>query len=188
MASAIVLTLSCSSDDNSSNNANNNSSKITPPAWIQGTWKPVETPSGLSYRFSNNNLCQVNVASEVCMKEYIELYENASGQVYTNVEQRISDSEYYCKITVASASNIYHFEKISNNTIKDVIMSNSVGSTVLLKRDQVMNNKNDDTAKILTIVVCLLIAFQIIRSCNSKSDSHNGYHRSDPEMNRVSRD
>lgn len=133
MASAILLTLSCSSsDDNSSNK--NNSAKITPPAWIQGTWEPVETPSGLSYRFTNNNLCQVNIASEVCMKEYIELYENASGQVYTNVEQRISDSEYYCKITVASASNIYHFEKISNNTIKDVIMSNAVGSTVTLKK------------------------------------------------------
>lgn len=51
-----------------------------------------------------------------------------------------------------------------------------------------MNNKDNNGAKILTIVVCFLVAFQIIRSCDSKSDSHNGYHSSDPEMNRVSRD
>lgn len=136
MASAIVLTLSCSSsDDSSSNNSNSNSSKITPPAWIIGNWKYEEPHYPYSYRLSSNNICMVIQGSENCMKEYIELYENASGNVYTNVEQRISDTEYYCKITVASTSNIYHFQKVSENTIKDIIMTNSVGSTVLLKKE-----------------------------------------------------
>ena len=136
MASAIVFTLSCSSsDDDSSNNLNNNSSKITPPAWIHGTWKYVDFPQTYSYKLTNNNICMVIPGGENCMKEYIELYENASGNVYTNVEQRISDTEYYCKITVASTSKIYHFQKVSENTIKDIIMTNSVGSTVLLKKE-----------------------------------------------------
>lgn len=132
LASIVLLTLSCSSssDDNSSNN---NSSKITPPAWIQGTWSYVDFPASYSYKLSTNNVCQITVASEVCMKEYIELYQNTNAM--TNVEQRISDTEYYCKITIQGASNIYYFEKISDNTIKDVIMSNSVGSNVLLKKD-----------------------------------------------------
>lgn len=131
LASTVLLTLSCSSssDDNSSNN---NSEKITPPVWIQGNWSYVDFPTSYSYRLSANNVCQITVASEVCMKEYIELYQNTN--VVTNVEQRITDTEYYCKITVQGASNIYHFEKISDNTIKDVIMSNSVGSTVTLTK------------------------------------------------------
>lgn len=135
IASSVLLTLSCSSsDDDSSNNSNNNSSKITPPAWIQGIWKYAEIPQTYSYKLTNNNICMVYLGSENCMKEYIELYENASGNVYTNVEQRISDTEYYCKITVAGGSNIYHFVKVSNNTIKDVLMSNTIGSTVTLTR------------------------------------------------------
>lgn len=132
VANLVLLTLSCSSsDDNSSNNTNNNS-KITPPAWIQGIWKYAEIPQTYSYKLTNNNICMVVASSENCMKEYIELYQGTNAT--TNVEQRISDTEYYCKITVASASNIYHFVKVSNNTVKDVIMSNTVGSTVTLTR------------------------------------------------------
>lgn len=131
--SAVSLSISCASDDNSSNNTNNNS-KITPPNWIQGNWKYEEPHYPYSYRITNNNICQVTAASETCMKEYIELYQNTAGNIYTNVEQKITETEYYCKITVSSSSNIYHFEKLSNNTIKDVIMSNTVGSTVTLNK------------------------------------------------------
>lgn len=135
MAGSVLLILSCGTSDEDNSTSNNNSSKITPPAWIQGTWRYVDIPQTYSYRLTDNNICMVVQGSENCMKEYIELYENASVDVYTNVEQRISDTEYYCKITVSTASNIYHFQKLSDNTIKDVIMTNSVGSTVTLKKD-----------------------------------------------------
>jgi|GEM_PF-5276790 len=42
--------------------------------------------------------------------------------------------------------------------------------------------KEDKSAKWVTIIVSILILFQLIRSCSSKS---NDWHSSDPEMNRV---
>lgn len=45
-----------------------------------------------------------------------------------------------------------------------------------------MNNKDNNGAKILTIVVCLLVAFQIIRSCDTSPSTD------DPEMSRMSID
>lgn len=66
------------------------------------------------------------------MKEYINVYKGT--QVPTKVTQEISDTEYKCSITVASSTNNFHFQKVSSNTIKDVNMSNSTGTTVLLKK------------------------------------------------------
>lgn len=130
LTSTVLLTLSCSSSDD--NSSENNTSKITPPTWIQGSWKYEESHYPYSYRLTSNNICQVTAASENCMKEYIELYQGTN--VTTNVEQKITDSEYYCKVSVQGTSNIYHFQKVSNNTIKDVAMSDLTGSTVLLKK------------------------------------------------------
>lgn len=180
MASSIVLTLSCSSssDDNSSNN---NSLKITPPAWIIGNWKYEEPQYPYSYRLSSNNICMVIQGSENCMKEYIELYQNTNAM--TNVEQRISDAEYYCKITVQGSSNIYHFQKVSENTIKDVIMSNSSGTTVLLKKEQIMKKHQNQPMTNPAILGIILFIIAILKTCDNKSEYYNGWHRSDPEMN-----
>lgn len=130
--SAFVLNSCAEYEDADSNSNNASSSKITPPTWIQGTWKYEELPSSYEYKLNNNNICMVLAGSENCMKEYIELYNGTTAT--TNVEQRISDTEYYCKVSVQGASNIFHFQKVSENTIKDVIMSNSVGTVVLMRR------------------------------------------------------
>lgn len=47
--------------------------------------------------------------------------------------------------------------------------------------------EEDNTQKGLTIVVAIIILISLLRNCESKSDNHNGYHQSDPEMNRVGR-
>ncbi len=48
-----------------------------------------------------------------------------------------------------------------------------------------MSNEKDNKATIVTVVIGLLILSQIFRTCDSKSDSHDGWDRSDAEMNRV---
>src|SRR5690554_2020023 len=138
IASSVLLTLSCgTSDDSSSNNSNNNSSsKITPPTWIQGTYYQVFEGSErkqFGYKFYSNDLCVLQYTHENCMQGSIDIYQGTNA--YTNVEQSITDTEYKCTITIQSQKLNYHFQKVSDNTIKDVNMSNSSGTTVLLKKE-----------------------------------------------------
>lgn|SRR5690554_5381148 len=127
---SIVLTLSCSSDDNSSSNS---SSKITPPAWIQGSYYQVYEGSDSKvggYRFYSDDVCVLAYTSETCMKGAIDVYRGTD--TYTNVEQSSTTTEYKCTITIGAQKINYHFQKVSDNTIKDVIMSNSLGRDALL--------------------------------------------------------
>lgn len=136
IASSVLLTLSCSSsDDDSSNNSNNNSSKITPPAWIQGSYYHVSEGTDAKiggYRFYSDDICVLSYTSEVCMKGTIDIYQGTN--MYTNVEQSSTTTEYKCTITIGAQKTNYHFQKLSDNTIKDVIASNTIGSTVILTR------------------------------------------------------
>lgn len=125
MASAIVLTLSCSSsDDSSSNNSNSNSSKITPPAWIQGTWVDKDTYDLTNYKvgyiFRADDICMLNISHETCWKESINLHNNVPNSPKAIVNESISDTEYKCSITLASQTIYYNFQKISSNTIKNI--------------------------------------------------------------------
>ena len=137
MASSVLLTLSCgTSDDSSSNNSNNNSAKITPPVWIQGVYYQVIEGSDAKmggYRFYSDDICVLAHTSETCMKGTFDVYQGTN--LYINVEQNITNTEYKCTINLGAQKINYHFQKVSDNTIKDVIMSNYVGSTILLKRD-----------------------------------------------------
>ena len=133
MASLLVLSVSCADIVDAeipTNNSNNNSSKITPPAWIQSTWIMKDSPS-TGYKFTQNDICQVVNANDICQKSTIEF--NSSIGIETKVVQEVSDNEYKISITPGvGVTHNYHFQKISENTIKDVNMSNSVGSTVTL--------------------------------------------------------
>lgn len=139
MASAVVLSLSCSSsdensDENSDNGSNNNSSKITPPAWIHGKWL-IDSSVQSGYSFYSDDICQLHIGSyENCMKEAVNIYNGT--QVFTNVEQYISETEYKCKITISSQVLNYHFVKINNTTIKDMGLLNTNGEGVLLFKKQ----------------------------------------------------
>lgn len=135
MASSVLLTLSCGTSDDSSSN-NNSSSKITPPAWIQGSYYHVYEGSDAKnggYRFYSDDICVLSYNSEVCMKGAIDMYQGTN--IYTNVEQSSTTTEYKCTITIGAQKTNYHFQKLSDNTIKDVIGSNSIGTTVLLKKE-----------------------------------------------------
>lgn len=118
MSSAVVFTISCSSSDDSSNN----SSKITPPAWIQGTWISMEiyndTGYKVGYKFTNDDLCTLNVSIENCWKKLVDDSNTINYPYPINVEQKISDVEYRCSITHASQTNHYQFKKISSTTIE----------------------------------------------------------------------
>lgn len=118
---SIVLTLSCSSDDNSSSNS---SSKISPPAWIQGTWVDKETYDVVGYKigyvFRSDDVCMLNVSHETCWKETLALQDNIPNSPESKIDQKISDTEYKCSITVTGQTIHYHFQKVSSNTIKNV--------------------------------------------------------------------
>src|SRR5690606_11148889 len=129
LACTIAFTVGCSSNDDNSYNNSNNNTNITPPAWIQGTWL-MEGSQNFGYKFYSNDICQTQLTLDTCMKEYINLYQGT--QIITNVTQQISNTEYKCVVTVSSASNNFHFQKISANVIKDINMSNLYGHDVLL--------------------------------------------------------
>lgn len=48
-----------------------------------------------------------------------------------------------------------------------------------------MKNQQNNSNSALTIVVGIIIIIAIIRSCTSKSETHNGYHSTDAEMNVI---
>lgn len=130
VANLVLLTLSCSSsDDNSSNNSNINS-KITPPAWIQGSWEREDVPN-MGYTFYKDDLCNFIGGGQYCKKEYINLYQGTG--VLINVTQDISDTNYKCSITVALETSNYHFQKIDTNTIR-VIEEPGSNTPIILKR------------------------------------------------------
>lgn len=125
MASAIVIAVSCSSSDDNSDNGSSNSSKITPPAWIQGTWvdKDAYEVSGmkLGYVFKVDDVCTLSISTESCWKEIIDQSNSTPNYPYpVKVEQKISDIEYKCSITHASQTIHYNFQKVSSNTIKNI--------------------------------------------------------------------
>lgn len=131
LSTAMIFTVSCAETvDSDSPQNNQTSSKITPPTWIQGTWIFEDVASN-GYKFKKDDVCQlISTGAETCMKEIINIYEGT--QIQTNVDQRISDTEYYCKVTYSGASTIMHFQKVSDNKIKDINMSSSSGRTILL--------------------------------------------------------
>src|SRR5690606_27525829 len=110
MASLLVLSVSCADIVDAeipTNNSNNNSSKITPPAWIQGTWVEKEAFDEIGYKigfiFKSDDICMLNTSHEACWKETIDHTNSVPNYPYpVNVDQKISDTEYKCSITLAS--------------------------------------------------------------------------------------
>ena len=119
----VVFALSaCSSSDDDGNNSSN--SQITPPSWIQGTWVDKETYDVVGYKigyiFRSDDVCMLNISTETCWKETLAIQDNIPNSPKSNVDQKISDTEYKCSITVTGQTIHYHFQKVSSNTIKNV--------------------------------------------------------------------
>lgn len=110
----IALSISsCSSDDD---NSGNNNSSINPPNWIQGTWLLENSTVNSGFKFTTDDLCLISLTTQTCNKETLELYDGT--QIYTNVEEEITNDYYSVEITISSSVNTYQFEKVSNTKIK----------------------------------------------------------------------
>lgn len=121
--SAVIFSVSCSSDDNEINNSSN--SKITPPEWIQGTW----TKNGAGYKFTSDDFCQISPMLDNCWKTQIENANSLSSpeSYKLKVTQEISDSNYSILMGNSSSQSFkFVFKKKSNN---EIIWSNAPGFT-----------------------------------------------------------
>lgn len=112
----------CSSSDDGNNNSN---SKITPPAWIQGSWGiEVDGLPSLAlggYKFTADDACILQVgSSEHCWKENIAFNNSIPNSPKITVNQEISDSEYKLSITNMGQTLRLHFRKINSTTIRNV--------------------------------------------------------------------
>lgn len=124
--SAVILSVSCSSDDNESNNSS--TYIITPPEWIQGTWLR-EFDSSVGYKFTTNDFCQILPMSNNCWKTQIENANSLSSpeSYKLKVTQETSDSNYSISMgNYGSQSFKFIFRKKSNN---EIIWSNAPGFT-----------------------------------------------------------
>jgi len=126
-ACTIAFTVACSSnDDNSSNNSNNNAN-ITPPAWIQGTWKREGVSANVGYRFTHNDFCQLSSIQDYCWKSAVENANamSPSEQYKLTIKQEISNDRYLIVMDNSGIQNLkLEFKKKSDT---EIIWTNAPG-------------------------------------------------------------
>lgn len=110
-----LISLSISSCSSDNDNSTNNNSSINPPDWIIGTWLLENSSVDSGFKFTDNDICLINITTQACNKETLELYENT--EIYTNVDEVISNDFYSIEITISSSVNSYEFEKVSDTEI-----------------------------------------------------------------------
>jgi hypothetical protein len=111
-----ILLFSCSKSDDSSTTVN--SASFNPPVWIQGTW--LNIVGGLGYKFTLNNVCQINGSQQICFKEMLQMYSNSGTSVTLN-ESINNSTEYKFSYTVMSVSTEFHFKKGATNTVINMV-------------------------------------------------------------------
>lgn len=122
-----VVLLSCSgSDDNGSVNQNENS--INPPSWIQGNWY-LDGTTSYGFKFTSDDVCVIALSQSACNKESLSIYEGTD--VYTHVDEEMSDINYSVDITIGSNTTSYKFQKVSDTQIK---WMNSSAQTIYIKQ------------------------------------------------------
>lgn len=116
--------LSCSKKDETPEN----SIKISPPAWILGTWQQEGIGASTNFRFTSDDFCTgfYNTAFS-CNKEMLN--SAVKSNAAANVKEISSDTQYSIEITIASQVVTYSFQKVSATKIKWV--NTSIGSDVV---------------------------------------------------------
>ncbi len=109
-----VFLFGCSSSDGDSGS----NTSFNPPSWIQGRWL-VES-GGFGYRFTNNDVMSVILTTEFSFGEQIKSVNNVGANTSINEEIKTS-TEYKFSYTLQSATQYYHFIKVSNTKFKDVL-------------------------------------------------------------------
>lgn len=117
LLSLTILLFSCGDSDSDSDDVSN---KITPPSWITGTY--MDALGNYGYEFKLNDFCRLPRVNSTpygevtCWKDAIDRYEN---ELFTEVEQEITDSYYSVKITIDINTFLYvGFDKVSDTRIE----------------------------------------------------------------------
>src|SRR5690606_37412872 len=121
-----IVFIGCSSDD-SGNSTETDS--FSPPEWILGRWtvtsgtgKLMETPSGTEtgFEFKDDDFCYITSGVTTCFKA---MQETTNGTI---IEEK-SDTHYKVSITVQGTTHQYHFIKISDTEIQEILAAPSGG-------------------------------------------------------------
>jgi|SRR5690606_32969280 len=119
IASAVVVTASCSPDYITNDDGINSSVRITPPEWIQGTWG-YEDRNTDEFRFTSNDFCILAAGPETCWKRAIEnanSLPNTPEEFKLSVSQEISDTEYTISMVGPVQTATFRFRKKSDTEI-----------------------------------------------------------------------
>lgn len=118
--------IGCSSDDSGDSNTNNNS--FNPPSWILGKWTtdPMAGHSSknlssteLGFEFKEDDFCYITAGVTTCFKEMLSIYNGTD--VNTQITEEKSDTHYKVNVTIQGTTYNYHFVKISDTQIQEII-------------------------------------------------------------------
>lgn len=122
-----VILMGCSSDDSGNSNTNGNS--FNPPSWILGKWTTNATSGNayslsstdleLGFEFKTDDLCYFTTGVTTCFKSMIDTYNGTD--VNTEITEEKSDNHYKVSITIEANTYNYHFVKISDTEIQEII-------------------------------------------------------------------
>lgn len=102
----------CSSDDNS----NNSPIQINPPSWIQGTWLIEGSSTTFGWRFTSNDVINIQNGAEISERGQLEFVLEA-GQSASTSEVK-TDTQYILTANYsAGQTTVKSFTKISSTEI-----------------------------------------------------------------------
>ncbi|WP_410879476.1 hypothetical protein [Myroides sp. DW712] len=118
-----VIFIGCSSDDSGDSNTNGNS--FNPPSWILGKWTTdiSSAPSianrnlsstELGFEFKTDDFCYITSGVTTCFKTML-------GTIDGTITEEKSDTHYKVSVTMQGTSYNYHFVKVSDTEIQEII-------------------------------------------------------------------
>lgn len=118
-----VIFIGCSSDDSGNSNTDGNS--FNPPSWILGKWTTDVSSvpridnrnlssSELGFEFKADDLCYITSGVTTCFKTML-------GTTNGTITEEKSDTHYKVSITIQATTYNYHFVKISDTEIQEII-------------------------------------------------------------------
>lgn len=110
-----VIFWGCSSDD--SGDSNTGTQSFNPPSWILGKWTIDENLSSgeTGFEFKTNDFCYITAGVTTCFQSMRDAGLNVE------VSEEKSDTHYKLNVTIQGTIYKYHFKKISNTVIQEVL-------------------------------------------------------------------
>lgn len=130
----IFLFINCSNSSDDNNSSNSSNLVFHPPSWIQGTWISyfADTPTGIGYKFTTDNFCQVISSSETCTKETLQTY-SAIKEISVSIDEPINTATAYkFSYTIEGSTIKYYFKKISTTKIQQIdVLTDKIIDTLI---------------------------------------------------------